>query len=334
MRKTVAMIVTAALVATGCGAQVSEGDSGAAPAGFPVTVTNCGSSLTVAKPPSRVVTNDIGITELMFALGLADRMAGYVVDKGQSGGVASSPWKDDFAKVPKLAEKINREVVQGAGADLVFAGWGYGFSEGTGFTPDSLAKLSISSYQLTEACRNGAGKHRGIMRPLDALYTDVRNLGKIFGISDRAERLIEEYRSRVAAVTDAVPAGRAKPKVFLYDDGRDQPFTSGRNAGPDEIITKSGGVNIFADLDDSWTTVSWEAVVQRAPDVVLVNDYGGEVGSVADKENFLRSRPGLRDLPAVKQVRFFALPYAALVEGPRNPSAVEEFGRYLANLPG
>ncbi len=334
MRKAVASIVAAALVVTGCGAKVSERDSAAAPAGFPVTVTNCGSSLTVAKPPSRVVANDIGITELMFALGLADRMAGYVVDKGQSGGVASSPWKAEFAKVPKLAEKINREVVQGAGADLVFAGWGYGFSEGTGFTPDSLSKLGISSYQLTEACRNGAGKHRGIMRPLDALYTDVRNLGTIFGISDRAERLIEDYRSRVAAATNSMPAGRVKPKVFLYDDGRDQPFTSARNAGPDEIITKSGGVNIFADLDDSWTSVSWEAVVQRAPDVILINDYGSEVGSVADKENFLRSRPGLRDLPAVKQGRFFALPYAALVEGPRNASAIEDFSRYLANLPG
>ncbi|GAA1032240.1 MULTISPECIES: ABC transporter substrate-binding protein [Amycolatopsis] len=334
MRRTVAMIVTVALVATGCGAQVSEGDGGAPPAGFPVTVTNCGSSLTVSKPPSRVVTNDIGITELMFALGLGDRMAGYVVDKGQSSGVASSPWKADFAKVPKLAEKINREVVQGAGADLVFAGWNYGFSEATGFTPDSLGKLGISSYLLTESCRNGNGKQRGIMRPLDALYTDVRNVGKMFGISDRAERLIEEYRARVAAVTNAVPAGRPKPKVFLYDDGRDQPFTSGRNAGPDEIITKSGGANIFADLNDSWTSVSWEAVIQRAPDVILINDYGGEVGSVADKENFLRSRPGLRDIPAVKEGRFFALPYAALVEGPRNAAAVEEFGRYLAKLPG
>ena len=119
MRKAVAMVLVATLAVTGCGAQVSEGDSGAVPAGYPVTVTNCGSPLTVQRPPSRVVTNDIGITELMFALGLGDRMAGYVVGQGQSGGVASSPWKGDFAKVRELAEKINREVVQGVGADLV-----------------------------------------------------------------------------------------------------------------------------------------------------------------------------------------------------------------------
>ncbi|WP_432851027.1 ABC transporter substrate-binding protein [Amycolatopsis sp. CA-161197] len=333
MRKTVAMVLVATLSVTGCGAQVSEGDSGAAPAGYPVTVTNCGQPLTVRKPPSRVVTNDIGITELMFALGLDDRMAGYVVDKGQSGGVASSPWKADFTKVPKIAEKINREVVQGAGADLVFAGWNYGFSESTGFTPDTLTQLGIQSYQLTEACRNGVGKQRGIMPPLDALYTDLRNLGKIFGVSDRAEKLVKQYSDQVAAVTKAVAAQGQRPKVFLYDDGRDQPFTAARNAGPDEIITKAGGTNIFSDVDDSWTTVSWEAVVQRAPDVILINDYGGEVGTVADKENFLRSQPGPRDIPAVKQGRFFALPYAALVEGPRNASAVQAFGAYLAGLP-
>ncbi|MFF0145648.1 iron complex transport system substrate-binding protein [Amycolatopsis sulphurea] len=332
MRKTIATVLVAALAVTSCGAQVSDADSGAAPPGYPVTVTNCGRPMTVQKPPSRVVTNDIGITELMFALGLGDRMAGYVVDKGQSGGVASSPWKADFGKVPKLAEKINREVVQGAAADLVFAGWSYGFSEGTGFTPDTLAKLGIASYQLTEACRNGVGKQRGIMPPLDALYTDLQNLGKIFGVSDRAEKLIREYRKQVDEVAAAIPAGSPKPKVFLYDDGRDQPFTSARNAGPDEIITKSGGVNIFADVDDSWTTVSWEAVLQRAPDVILINDYGGEVGTVADKENFLRSKAGVRDLPAVRDGHFFALPYAALVEGPRNASAVVEFGRYLAGL--
>ncbi|MBB4685503.1 ABC transporter substrate-binding protein [Amycolatopsis jiangsuensis] len=334
MRKTIATALAAMLLVTGCGAEVSDESGGATPPGYPVTVTNCGTPLTVRKPPARVVTNDIGITELMFALGLGDRMAGYVVDKGQSAGVASSPWKTEFGTVPHLAEKINREVVQGADADLVFAGWNYGFSEATGFTPDALAGLGIASYQLTEACRNGAGKQRGIMPPLDALYTDMRNLGKIFGVSDRAEKMIQEYRSQVASVAEAIPHGSPTPKVFLYDDGRDQPFTAAKNAGPDEIITKSGGENIFSDVDDSWTTVSWEAVIQRAPDVILINDYGGEVGSVADKENFLRSKPGVRDIPAVRKGRFFALPYAALVEGPRNASAVVAFGRYLAGLRG
>ncbi|QFZ22838.1 ABC transporter substrate-binding protein [Saccharothrix syringae] len=323
MTRTLAALA-AVLLTAACGAEV------AAPrAAAEVTVTNCGERVAYARP-SRVVTNDTGITELMFALGLGDRMAGYVIPAAaKSGDVASSPWKADFERVPHLGEKIGKELVQGAGADLVFAGWNYGFSESTGFTPDALADLGIATYQLTEACRNGVGEQRGIMPPLDALYTDLRNLGRIFGVEDRAERLIADYQKQIADAGKLVKEKR--PKVFLYDSGLDQPFTSGRNAAPQAIIEKAGGENIFGDLDDSWTTVGWEAVVDRAPEVVLINDYAdGDASTPEQKRAFLESYEPLRDVPAIREKRFFALPYAALVESPRNPAAVEAFARFLA----
>ncbi|PSL58290.1 iron complex transport system substrate-binding protein [Saccharothrix carnea] len=321
MKKLVALAV---LLTTGCGAHIAP-----TAAADTVTVTNCGQRVAYAKP-SRVVTNDTGIAELMFALGLGDRMAGYVIGGGQAKDVASSPWRADFERVPNLGEQITKELVQGAGADFVFAGWNYGFSESTGFTPDALADLGIATYQLTEACRNGVGKQRGIMPPLDALYTDLRNLGDIFGVRDKAEELIVGYRKQVAAAEALVKPNR--PKVFLYDSGLDQPFTSGRNAAPQDIIGKAGGDNIFGDLDDSWTTVGWEAVVDRAPDVVLINDYAdGEATTPDEKRAFLESYPPLADVPAIKHERFFVLPYAALVESPRNPAAIEAFARFLVD---
>lgn len=323
LRRLVA--VTAVLLTTACGARVAAEPPGAGA----VTVTNCGREVSYA-PPSRVVTNDTGITELMFALGLGDRMAGYVIPAAaRAGDVASSPWKADFERVPHLGEKITKELVQGAGADFVFAGWNYGFSESTGFTPDALAGLGIATYQLTEACRNGVGRQRGIMPPLEALYTDLRNLGRIFGVEDRAEALVADYREQVADAQRLV--GRNRPKVFLYDSGLDQPFTSGRNAAPQDIIDKAGGENIFGDLDDSWTTVGWEAVVDRAPEVILINDYAdGDASTPEQKRAFLESYEPLKDVPAIRDKRFFVLPYAALVESPRNPAAVEAFARFLA----
>ncbi|GGP47128.1 ABC transporter substrate-binding protein [Saccharothrix coeruleofusca] len=312
------------LLTTACGATVAQEQGGVT-----TTVTNCGQEVSY-RTPTRVVTNDTGITELMFALGLADRVVGYVVGPGQHRDVETSPWKADFDRVPKLAERISKEVVQGAGADLVFAGWNYGFSESTGLTPDSLRDLGVATYQLTEACRNGVGKQRGIMPPLEALYTDLRNLGRIFGVSDRAERLVAEYQAQVARAAELM-AGRPRPRVFLYDSGLDQPFTSGRNAAPQDIIGHAGGDNIFGDLDDSWTTVGWEAVVARDPEVVLINDYAdGDADTPQQKEAFLRSYPPLAGVTAVREGRFFALPYAALVEGPRNPAAIEALARYLA----
>ncbi len=322
-----AIVTATLLLVSGCGATVAQDASKA----DPVTVTNCGQQVTFDKVPSKVVTNDTGITELMFALGLKDRMAGYVVDGDNTVDLQTSPWKADFDSAKKLADKISKEVVQGANADLVFAGWSYGFSESSGFTPDALKQLGIGTYQLTEACRNGAGKQRGIMPALDALYTDLRNLGKIFRVEPRAEALIKGYQQQIDNAAK-VMAGKPRPKVFLYDSGQDQPFTSGRNAAPQDVIGKAGGDNIFGDLDDSWTTVNWETVVQRDPEVVLIVDYAdGEANTPAQKQAFLEGFAPLRNSPAIKNKRFYALPYAALVESPRNPASIEAFAKYLAS---
>ncbi|MCR3748216.1 ABC transporter substrate-binding protein [Lentzea californiensis] len=320
------VVLAAVLLVSGCGATVAQEPS----ASDPVTITNCGQQVTFDEIPSKVVTNDTGITELMFALGLKDRMAGYIVSGVDTVDVRTSPWKADFESVKHLSDLVSKEVVQGANADLVFAGWNYGFSESTGFTPDALKTLGIGTYQLTEACRNGVGKQRGIMPALDALYTDLRNLGKIFRVEAKAEELVRTYQEQIADA-GRLMAGKPRPKVFLYDSGQDQPFTSGKNAAPQDIIAKAGGDNIFGDLNDSWTTVNWETVVQRDPEVVLIVDYAdGEANTPEQKQAFLEGFAPLANSPAVKGKRFFSLPYAALVESPRNAASIEAFARFLA----
>lgn len=329
-RRLTVLALTGALLLSGCGATIAPArGNGTAPnaAAFPMTITNCGTQRTFEAPPQRVVTNDIGITEIMFALGLADRMAGYVLGDGQLGGVASSPFKADFDRVPRLAEQINKEVVRAAGADMVFAGWNYGFSETERFTPARLERLGIDSYVLTESCRSGAGDQRGIMPPLQALYTDVRTLGTLFGVPQRAERLISGYEKTVSRVQASVPRDEPAPRVFLYDSGTTQPFTSGRAGAAHQVITKAGGRNIFGGLHDSWVTVSWESVIRADPQVILINDYGQR--SVREKIEFLTSYPPLSEVDAVRNRRFFVLPYASLVEGPRNPEAIRAFADYL-----
>ncbi|RLL67518.1 ABC transporter substrate-binding protein [Streptomyces sp. Z26] len=322
-----------ALTSAACGADVEDDPkSGADEA---VTLTNCGREVTYEKVPERVVTYDVGITEIMFALGLSDRMAGYAMadDKGDLDGVA---WRDGYERTKWLSKKrVNKELVLDARADFVFAGWNYGFDEGEGFTPAVLDKLGVDSYVLSESCRNGGetsrGRSRGVMPPLDALYTDLRNLGKLFGVEDRAESLIRRFRAQVARTEAGVPEDRERPTVFLYDDGRDKPFTSGRYAGPHSIITKAGGDHVMKDLEDSWTTVGWETVVDRNPDVIVINDYGDV--SAAAKKRFLTSYGPLRNVSAIKHDRIFTLDYADLVESPRNPAAIAELAAYLRKLP-
>ncbi|MEV5506225.1 ABC transporter substrate-binding protein [Streptomyces orinoci] len=324
-RSTLAFLTVVALA--GCGARVTGAEPESTGAGhYPVTVDNCGVRTTFDRAPRRVVTNDVGIAEIMFALGLEKHMAGYVAPdyKSRRGKL---PWQDGYRKVRLLSRKqINKEMVLDAKADLVFAGWNYGFGEGEGFTPEGLRKLGIGSYVLTESCHSGPGGRRGVMPPLEALYTDLTNLGKIFDVEDRARALVAGFRKQVADARATVPAGK-RPKVFLYDSGQDQPVTAGRFAGPQDIITKAGGENVMGDLQDTWTTVGWETVVRRGPEVIVINDYGDV--SAEKKRDFLLSYPPLADVPAIRDKRVFVLDYADLVESPRNPAAVADLARYL-----
>lgn len=84
------------------------------------------------------------------------------------------------------------------------------------------------------------------------------------------------------------------------------------------------------DVADSWTTVGWESIVERNPDVIVICDYG-DVGA-EQKRKFLLSYAPLRNVSAVRHRRIFTLDYVDLVESPRNPSAVARLGAYLRTV--
>ncbi|MDT0452348.1 ABC transporter substrate-binding protein [Streptomyces hesseae] len=337
----ITLAVLTAITLTSCGAKVSEAPDGkqskaAAGGHYPVTISNCGVKTTYDKAPERVVTNDVGIAEIMFALGLEDHMAGYVApdyrtsrdDKG------AAPWKSGYDRAKWLSKKeINKELVLDAKADLVFAGWNYGFGEGNGFTPEALKKVGVGSYVLTESCHNGGtGASRGVMPPLEALYTDLETLGKVFDVEDRARKLVDGFKKQVADAQAAVPKDGRAPRVFLYDDGKDKPLTAGAFAGPHDIIAKAGGDHVMKDLKDSWVTVGWETVVERDPEVIVINNYGAV--SAEEKKKFLMSYPPLAGVSAIKNDRVFVLDYVDLVESPRNPSAIAALAGYLKGVRG
>jgi iron complex transport system substrate-binding protein len=122
------------------------------------------------------------------------------------------------------------------------------------------------------------------------------------------------------------PQGDPVP-VFLYDSGTDQPFTAGNQVPPNEIISFAGGRNIFADLDERWTQVGWEAVVRAQPEVIVILDYGDQPAQ--EKIDFLKSSPTTATLPAVVNDRFYVLDYNEGISGPRNVDGLEGFAEYL-----
>ncbi|MDP5086261.1 MAG: ABC transporter substrate-binding protein [Yoonia sp.] len=281
------------------------------------TVQSCDRTVTFEAPPKAAVSNDINLTEMMLVLGLTDRMVGYTGISGWN--KLDETMREGVAALPELsAQYPSKEVLIGADADFFFAGWNYGMRVGGEVTPETLAPFGIEVYELTESCIHIGPKDPASM---DDMYNDLRNLGAIFGVSDRAEALIAGYQAELADFLATQPTLDSAPRVFVYDSGEDAPFTAGRYAMPNALIEAAGGVNILNDVEKSWATLGWEAVVERNPEVIIIVDYG-EV-TAAQKRAFMLSNPAFAEIDAVKNDRFVVLDYVEATPGPRNIGAVK-----------
>ena len=283
----------------------------------PITVQSCDRSVTFATPPTRAISNDVNLTEMMLVLGLRDRMVGYT---GVSGWKTLDPeMRDGVAELPELSAKYpSKEVLVGAEADFFFAGWNYGMKVGGEVTPETLAPLGIQTYELTESCIHIGGKARSSM---EDMYVDILNVGRIFGVEPKAEALVAGWKARLAELTAGVD--RSTPlRVFVYDSGEEAPFTAGAYAMPTALIEAAGGQNIMGDLEKSWAEIGWEPVVERDPQVVVIVNYGDVTAE--QKIAFLKGNPALSGIDAVKNDRFVVLEYVEATPGPRNIKAVEK----------
>ena len=90
--------------------------------------------------------------------------------------------------------------------------------------------------------------------------------------------------------------------VFAYDSGEDVPFTACQGM-PGDIIKLAGGISIFDDIEAGWAKPSWEEVVDRDPDVILILDYTGDISA---KKEFLETSEFTKDLRAVKEGRIYS----------------------------
>ncbi|MTH97301.1 ABC transporter substrate-binding protein [Roseibium sp. RKSG952] len=285
------------------------------------TVESCNRSVTFDEPPKAAVSNDVNLTEMMLVLGLADRMVGYTGISGWH--KLDENMRSGVDRLPELsADYPTREVLIGADADFYFAGWNYGMKVGGEVTPETLKPFGINVYELTESCIHLGEKPKVSM---DDMYNDLINLGKIFGVEDRAEALVAGYKADLAEFAEGLAKGDAPLRVFVYDSGEDRPFTAGRYAMPTALIEAAGGVNVLDDFDKSWARVDWETVVDRNPEAVVIVNYG-EV-TADEKIAFMKSNPALNGIDAVRNDRFVVLEYVEATPGPRNIKAV----RKLAN---
>ena len=286
---------------------------------YPMKIQSCNREVVFNQAPEHAVSHDINMTQMMLALGLKSRMVGY---SGVTGWKAVTPQMATLLDgLPELAAKYpSVETLLNANVDFFFAGWDYGMRVGGDLTPQTLQPLGINVLELTESC---AFVMKRPAATLDDTYNDLRNLGRIFDVQDRANALIARMQAQVGAVQKTLPA--EQPRVFLYDSGEDRAMTSGRLGMPQALIAAAGGRNILEDVDASWTRVNWETVVERNPQVIVIVDYS-EI-TAEQKIQFLLDNRALQSVDAIKQRRFIVIPYVQATPGIDNVLAVETLAK-------
>lgn len=289
----------------------------------PATVTSCDRQVTIEQPPQRAVSHDVNMTAMLLALGLRERMAGYT---GISGWKTLDPdMRAQLDGLPELAARYpSLENLLDAGTDFVFAGWNYGMRIGGEITPASLARFGIPVYELSESC---AHVMPGRVASLDDVYNDLRNLGRIFAVEDRAETLVQGMQARVATVQAHLGVQPTRPRVFVYDSGEDVPFSAGRLGMPQPLIEAAGGRNVMDGVAANWMKVGWESVVEEDPELILIVDYGER--TAAQKRDFLLQHPALQGVTAIREQRFVVLSYLAVTPSLDNAAAIETLAAAL-----
>ena len=285
---------------------------------YPLTIENCGATVTFTAPPERVVTIKSTATEMLLALGLGDKIVGV----GFQDGPVPEEWAPE-TELPVLAERVpSQEVVLEAEPDFIYGGWESSFAADAAGERDSLHALGIATYVAPTACRSTGTPEK---LSFEDIFDQIIEMGAIFDVEDRAAELVDQQRALLAEI---------KPVSELtgvwYSSATSTPYVGAGLGGPQTTMDALGITNIFSDVPDTWTSASWEAIVDQNPDVMILVD--AEWNSVDQKIRLLNDNPATANMSAVQNARYLTIPFPAAEPGVRSVPATVDLANQLTGL--
>lgn len=288
---------------------------------FPITVNNCGFDVHLEDPPERIVTIKSTSTELVLALGLGENLVGHAFPDGDLPEKLTMP----APAPPLLSDKTpTKEAILGVEPDVVFGGWESNFTQETSGEREALADLGIATYVAPPACQDEAYQPNPLT--FDHIFDYILQVGQLLGASEQAQELISEQRDTKAAIT---PDERGLTSLW-YSSGSDIPFVGGGIGAPQLLMETVGLDNINAEVDDTWASVSWEAIVAQDPDVIVLVDSAWN--TVENKISVLENNPMTAEMSAVQNSRYLTVDFPASEAGVRSVDAALSLANQLADL--
>ncbi|MDD9720537.1 ABC transporter substrate-binding protein [Sulfitobacter sp. PR48] len=289
---------------------------------YPLTIDNCGIELVFPKAPETVVSLGQRGTEILYQLGLADRV--------RATSVWRSPVLPQFAQVDAGIERLDNnnpsfEAVIERRPDLVTTDLQYYIGiKGSVGTRQQFADLGIPAYNLPSDCADRPQMEtsdgpRPVPFEMDLVYRDIAELAEIFDVQDRGAALIADLRKREAAAKAKVGAVSGDVSVvFWFSSATTEadPYVAGQNGAPGYMARQLGMTNIIYSFED-WPTVSWETIARKNPTIIAIADMSRRrypMDSTEAKMAFLTGDPVASLMEAVSEGR--VLPMDAMTLNP------------------
>ncbi len=227
----------------------------------------------VKQKPQTVVSISPGITEILFDLGVGNKIIGRTIfcnfpkealQIEAIGGISDANLERIIALRPQIV--ITSSMVR---KDLV----------------ENIEKAGISIICLPERSN------------IEGVFGTIRILGKIFDKENTADSLINNMKNQLNEIKSTYNNNSYKPSIYyVVGYGATGDFTAGRDTYINEIIELSGGRNIANNISN-WS-YSKEELFAQQPDYIIVRQE--------DLNHFINTAP-YKDLKAVKQKKVLGI---------------------------
>ena len=297
------LLILVLISLSGCKNAATQSTMASKDGAFPVTVTDdLGRKVTIKAEPQRIISLAPSNTEVLFFLGLGDRVVGVTT-------------YCDYPEAAKVIPKIggfkdpSLEKVVALKPDLVFA---------TGMHAQLIKQLEDAGLTVL------------VIKPntIDGIFNSFKTIAKAAGEENKAAALTKGLQDRVDAVNKKIATIPDNQRPAVYYEMWYEPLMSvGKNTLISETIKLAGGKSITADLAEQYPQISEEVIIEKNPDV-LINSYGHDAKKVTPEE--IAARKGWNELSFVKNNRIYTIESDCLtIAGPRIVDGLEKMAQCL-----
>jgi len=297
------------LAAAGCQSRAGEAPStlppssaaanaAPSPSDASISVTDMtGRTVTLPKPPERVVALTASDCEILYAIGAGDTLVG----------------RGEFCDYPEAVKDV----------PAVESGSNTNIEQIIALRPQVviLSTMAQTEEQIASLEEAGIRVFAVDADEIADVYTSIRLIGALMGRSEDAEKVVKEMETTFADLQSKAKGGDGETVYFEVSPLKFGLWTAGKGTFMDEIAAMLGLTNVFSDVE-GWAEISEEQVLERNPDyIVTLAMYFGE-GPKPEEE--IAGRQGWQEVKAVKNGRIlnestnaFVRPGPRLAEGAR-----------------